>query len=112
MDAQVVYERQPGGDVQRGPCEFQRIGVRFGDRVVWLGAAFFPGRDNTFEKDVSLAEEIVRLCTIDPDAKVSKLRASIASMMKDLAVDRERQRDGSPLFTPYVEQCNAMLANT
>lgn len=61
MDAQVVYERQPGGDVRRGPCEFVQVGVRLGERVVWLGAAFFPGDDGKrYALDVDLAQEIVR----------------------------------------------------
>lgn len=62
MEAQVIYERQPGGDIQHGPCEFTRVGVRFGDRVIWLGSAFFPGGDGKqYGLDVDLAQEIVPL---------------------------------------------------
>lgn len=61
MDAQVVYERQVGGDIQHGPAEYIRVGVRFDDRVVWLGSAYFPGDDGRqYKQDEGLAKEIVR----------------------------------------------------
>lgn len=44
-EAQVVYERLPGGDLQHGPCEFVRVGVRFGSRIMWIECAYFPGSD-------------------------------------------------------------------
>lgn len=60
-EAQVVYERQPGGDLRNGPCEFVRVGVRFGDRVIWLGSSFAPGDgdDDQYVRDIVLAQEIV-----------------------------------------------------
>lgn len=59
--AQVVFERQDGGDVERGPSCFERVGVRFGSRVIWLGSAFYPGGSgDQYRLDTALAQEIVR----------------------------------------------------
>jgi hypothetical protein len=59
--AQVVRERQHGGDVEHGPAIFERVGVRFGSRVFWIGAAFYPGDNgDQFRLDEALCIEIVR----------------------------------------------------
>ena len=36
-DAQVVYERQESYDMAAGPYGYEKVGVRFNDRVIWLG---------------------------------------------------------------------------
>lgn len=62
LNAQVVYERQVGGDIRHGPSEFVQVGVRFDNRVLWLGSTFYPGdaKDQQYARDVDLAQEIVR----------------------------------------------------
>ena len=111
LDTQVVYERQPGGDLQYGPVEFVRVGVRFGDRVIWLGAANFPGCDpKAYEKDIALAQEIVRHCKADPTAREHRLRQGVASMLNNLAHDRKVNPDAAPWLDPYVGQANDLLA--
>jgi hypothetical protein len=65
METQIVYERQVGGSLEHGPCEFVRVGVRFDDRVVWLENAYFPGsNDAAFKRGEALAQEIVRRCNL------------------------------------------------
>ena len=64
MDVQVTYERQVGGDLQHGPCEFVRVGVRFNDRVFWIESAYFPGSNGVgFERGEAIAKEIAEACT-------------------------------------------------
>jgi hypothetical protein len=60
MDAQVVYERQAGGNLQHGPCEFVRVGVRYGNRIIWLESAHFPGSDGgDYQSAVQFASDLV-----------------------------------------------------
>ena len=60
MDAQVIYDRQPGGDLNHGPCEFVRVGFRVNDLVFWIGSAHFPGDNGIqFMRDERLSKEIV-----------------------------------------------------
>lgn len=60
MEAQVVYERQPGGDLHSGPCEFVRVGVRYGNRVMWIESAHFPGSDGGhYQEAVQFASDLV-----------------------------------------------------
>ena len=59
-EAQVVYERQPGGDLHSGPCEFVRVGVRYGNRVMWIESAHFPGSDGgRYQEAVQFASDLV-----------------------------------------------------
>lgn len=62
-DAQVVYERNETFDERSGPCGSARVGVRFSDRVLWLGLSYWPsdqGVHDKFATDERLAQEIVR----------------------------------------------------
>lgn len=60
VDVQVTYERQVGGNLQHGPCEFVRVGVRYGNRVMWIESAHFPGSDNAmWQEAVAFAADLV-----------------------------------------------------
>lgn len=110
MDAQVIYERQSGGDLQYGPSEFVRVGVRFGDRVVWLGSAHFPGDDGKrYGQDIELAQDIARHCKADPTSEEQRLRQGVARILSNLAADRQANPDAKPWLDPYIRQANDLL---
>ena len=59
-EAQVVYERHPGGDLHYGPAEFIRVGVRYGNRIMWIDSAHFPGSDNAkWQEAVQFSSDLV-----------------------------------------------------
>ena len=110
MDAQVVYERQSGGDLQGGPCDFVQVGMRFGDRVFWIASAWFPGSEpRHFERGETLAKEIVQLCTADHAAGERKLRGRLATMLNAMVLDRERNPGHNWLFDPYIDLLGDMF---
>lgn len=58
MDAQVVYEQHDEYDA--GPWGYIRVGVRFDDRVIWLGTTGSGMTRAEYDKAEALAKEIVR----------------------------------------------------
>ena len=59
-EAQVVYESQDAYDINHGPHGYIRVGVRFGDRVIWLGTTGSYMGHAEYDKAEALAKEIVR----------------------------------------------------
>lgn len=68
-DAQVVYEKQDAYDMQHGPHGYVRVGVRFGERVIWLGTTGSYMGHADYDQAEGLAKEIVRRWTEAPDAR-------------------------------------------
>lgn len=62
VDAQVVYEQHDEYDHHAGPWGYIRVGVRFGDRVIWLGMTGSGMTQSEYDKAEALAKEIVRRC--------------------------------------------------
>jgi hypothetical protein len=58
-EIKVVYERQSGGNLDVGPVDFWRVGVLFGERVIWLGSTCHGDNLQQFREDETLAKEIV-----------------------------------------------------
>jgi hypothetical protein len=61
LTAQVLYEKQDTFDVHHGPCGFNRVGFRIGDRVFWTGIESWPGVNQTHEYELAeaMAREVV-----------------------------------------------------
>lgn len=60
VDAQVVYEQHDEYERHAGPWGYIRVGVRFGDRVIWLGTTGSGMTQSEYDKAETLAKEIVR----------------------------------------------------
>ncbi len=60
MDAQVVYEQHDDYERHAGPWGFMKVGVRFADRVIWLGVCGSGMGQADYDKAERLAREIVR----------------------------------------------------
>lgn len=58
-DWQVVYETDTAYCMQTGPHGYDRVGVRFGSRVVWLGCTGSGLPQTPYEEAKALAEQIV-----------------------------------------------------
>jgi len=81
MEAQVVYEREVGGDLQHGPCEFVRVGVRINDRVFWIECAHFPGSNGVeLQRGEALAKEIAEACIGQRDSGMRRALERIAEL--------------------------------
>lgn len=68
LDAQVVYEREEAGSVHLGPASHERVGVRFGARVFWLGSRYMPNGQwgEQFNLDTAFATELARRWNATP----------------------------------------------
>lgn len=63
VDVQVVYEQHDDFDLRNGPFGGGRVGVRFDDRIIWLGSWCSHSSSKGYDKAEQLAKLIADAVT-------------------------------------------------
>lgn len=85
-DMQVVYEKHDQYDEHAGPYGSERIGVRIGDRVIWLGAITYPWGNTAIQEEYENAKRLAKQL-----ASISNLVEALEKIANDFVPENESQ---------------------